>query len=100
MMDRTTFAPHPPHTNTRPYQHVVTVAYDTARHAQIVSRAMSVDGELHPDMVETSFDVKDRYLSISIEAADARLLRIKTKAIYDNLILLTATVESFDVFCT
>lgn len=87
----------PPAKRQFPFVHTLEIEYSSVRHADIVSRSLSVDAELHAESVRSSFRSDHDRVFIYIEAKDARLLRLKTNALYENLYLATCLLEQFDL---
>ncbi len=69
------------------------VAFDTAEHADMVRRCISVDPEVRPNMVRRSLHTEDSLLIVHFAAKDLRSLRVSLGSHLEMMELSVRTIE-------
>ena len=71
------------------------VQFASASHASVAARSLAVDTDLQPERAGRHFNVEDDILVVTLEAVDARLLRVITLSFFDMLSVVLRTLREF-----
>lgn len=71
--------------STKRAQYDLAVSLGSARHASVVQRALDVDAELRPDVVQRTLVVRGRELHVHFESRDVKALRTAVSSFHDFL---------------
>lgn len=75
----------------------LTVPFPTKRYAEIAFNSLRVDKEPKRGGCTKEFKVIDNKLNVVFKAKEARTLRVASNSFLDFLILVTETMEQFDL---
>ena len=85
-------------TNDSTYQHMeLAIPFPTRRHAEIAFNSLRVDKEPRRGGCTKELKVIDNKLNVIFKAKEARTLRVASNSFLDFLILVTETMEQFDL---
>ncbi|KAJ1973447.1 hypothetical protein H4R34_005071 [Dimargaris verticillata] len=81
----------------QPFPHRLDLAIPlpTPQLATVAAQALAVDQDLNADQVQTVYTADGSCLCVSLSAANVRILRIATNAMFDMLLMVTNTMADF-----
>ncbi|KAJ1975534.1 hypothetical protein H4R35_003104 [Dimargaris xerosporica] len=78
-----------------PHQLDLAIPLPTPHLAMVAVQALAVDQDLNADQVQTVYTADGSCLCVSLTAANVRILRTATNAMFDMLLMVTHTMADF-----
>ncbi|XP_012523582.1 EKC/KEOPS complex subunit LAGE3 [Monomorium pharaonis] len=73
----------------------LSVPFPSAREAEVAYQVLRVDKEPSRSGVTKKLELKDNVLEVSFSSKEAKKVRVALTSFFDNLLLVTETIEKF-----